>query len=271
MSKRPICRSPRRLRARLADGCALAKDMQAWADQLQRHWSGLHIGEPTIVRIDGRWRFSVPVFLGEVSPASVRVELFADAQGGQARRSHHASPGTSHPRHAQWLYLCWGSHRVPIRRRTIRSASCLTTTECDVPCGDAADRLAALDGRDRSRGIARADTGSLAAARDIGTRGTTNSRQSLRPRERSGTQLRFQFSLGARTNVRAALPSGQPSRCQISKLPLTNSLFGDHRPKSSISQIKYHSSTASVKRPFRLTGDLSRQFPSIAIKDVGAG
>ena len=69
-------------RHRLADGCALAKDMHAWADQLQRYWSGLHIGNPTVVRIDDEWRFSVPVFLGEVPPASVHVQLFADAQDG---------------------------------------------------------------------------------------------------------------------------------------------------------------------------------------------
>jgi starch phosphorylase len=55
--------------------------MQAWADQLQRHWHGLHIGDPTVVRTDGEWRFSVPIFLGEVPPPSVRVQLFADAQG----------------------------------------------------------------------------------------------------------------------------------------------------------------------------------------------
>jgi starch phosphorylase len=67
------------LRARLADDCAGAKAAHAWANDLQRHWSGLHIGSPTVVRTDGDWRFSVPVILGEVSPGSAHVELFADA------------------------------------------------------------------------------------------------------------------------------------------------------------------------------------------------
>ncbi|MGZ5921846.1 MAG: alpha-glucan family phosphorylase [Rhizomicrobium sp.] len=70
------------LRARLADGCALAKDAHTWADQLQRHWSGLHIDNPTITRAGNEWLFSVPVFLGEVSPAAVHVELFADTRDG---------------------------------------------------------------------------------------------------------------------------------------------------------------------------------------------
>lgn len=68
------------LRARLADNCAGAKAAHAWAVSLQRHWSGLHIGSPSIIRTDGEWRFSVPVFLGEISPTCVQVELFADTR-----------------------------------------------------------------------------------------------------------------------------------------------------------------------------------------------
>ena len=68
------------LRARLADDCGQAKEIYAWADHLQRHWSSLHIGNPSVMRTGGGWHFSVPVFLGEVSPDSVRVELFADAR-----------------------------------------------------------------------------------------------------------------------------------------------------------------------------------------------
>jgi glycogen phosphorylase len=67
------------LRARLADDCARARDLCDWADHLRRHWSSLHIGNPTVMNTGGGWHFSVPVFLGEVSPDSVRVELFADA------------------------------------------------------------------------------------------------------------------------------------------------------------------------------------------------
>ncbi len=68
------------LRARLAGDCGLARTMRGWSEDLQHHWSSLHIGEPTIVGIDGRWRYSVPIFMGEISPASVHIELFADAR-----------------------------------------------------------------------------------------------------------------------------------------------------------------------------------------------
>jgi len=70
------------LRTRFANDCAVAKSAHAWAVSLRRHWSSLHIGSPTTVHADNEWRFSVPVFLGEISPACVRVELFAEAQVG---------------------------------------------------------------------------------------------------------------------------------------------------------------------------------------------
>jgi starch phosphorylase len=70
------------LRARRVNDNALAKNMNTWARQLHQHWSALHIGNPTIIRTDNEWRFSVPVFLGEILPDSVRVELFADAEAG---------------------------------------------------------------------------------------------------------------------------------------------------------------------------------------------
>jgi starch phosphorylase len=66
------------LRTRMKDGCAGAKGLHDWADNLYRHWSSLHIGPPTVTRADGRWQFSVPVIMGEVPPGSARVELFAD-------------------------------------------------------------------------------------------------------------------------------------------------------------------------------------------------
>jgi len=65
-------------RVRTANTCALAKDMRVWSDALWRHWSSLHIGSPTIVQAEDQWRFSVPVFLGEISPSSIHVELFAN-------------------------------------------------------------------------------------------------------------------------------------------------------------------------------------------------
>jgi len=65
-------------RERSAKGCAEAREARAWAETLTRRWLGLHIERPTISRTQDRWRVSVPVFLGEISPSSVQVQLFAD-------------------------------------------------------------------------------------------------------------------------------------------------------------------------------------------------
>ncbi|KAF0096602.1 MAG: starch phosphorylase [Rhodospirillaceae bacterium] len=87
-------------RARLADGCALAKSMREWSDKLQRHWSSLHAGEPTVIGADGRWRFTVPVFGGDLPLEAVRVELFADERHDAPAEvitlhQEHAIPGTT--------------------------------------------------------------------------------------------------------------------------------------------------------------------------------
>ncbi|HSC19746.1 MAG TPA: alpha-glucan family phosphorylase [Rhizomicrobium sp.] len=65
-------------RERSAKGCAEAREARAWAETLTRRWPGLHIERPTVSRTQDRWRVSVPVFLGEISPSSVQVQLFAD-------------------------------------------------------------------------------------------------------------------------------------------------------------------------------------------------
>jgi starch phosphorylase len=87
-------------RARWADGCALAKAMSEWSGTLQRRWSSLHVGEPIVVAADGRWRFSVHVFGGDLPLASVRVELFADERQKASAEvivlhQEHAIPGTT--------------------------------------------------------------------------------------------------------------------------------------------------------------------------------
>jgi starch phosphorylase len=68
-------------RERAAEECARARAAREWAETLTRRWPGLHIEKPTISRSENRWRISVPVFLGEIPPGSVRVQLFADVSG----------------------------------------------------------------------------------------------------------------------------------------------------------------------------------------------
>lgn len=71
------------MRARFAKDCGEAKALHEWSDALRRDWSSLHIGEPTIANSEGLWRFSVPIFLGDVADTQAQVELFADTKDGE--------------------------------------------------------------------------------------------------------------------------------------------------------------------------------------------
>ncbi|HEY3776785.1 MAG TPA: alpha-glucan family phosphorylase [Rhizomicrobium sp.] len=70
-------------RVRTGQGAALARGLHEWAETLRSRWPSLHLGQPSIGEADGRLRFSVPAFLGEVPPDFVRVELFADEEAGK--------------------------------------------------------------------------------------------------------------------------------------------------------------------------------------------
>jgi starch phosphorylase len=64
-------------RTRLKNDCGEAGAARTWAETLKRRWPSLHVVAPVVSRAEERWRFSVPVFLGEIEPSSVQVQLFA--------------------------------------------------------------------------------------------------------------------------------------------------------------------------------------------------
>lgn len=75
----------RNYRKRIADGGSLVKHLLAWHAALEQHWPSIRFGEVRITRNGGLWRFFVPIHLGELDPDAVRVELYADPEGGQDR------------------------------------------------------------------------------------------------------------------------------------------------------------------------------------------
>jgi starch phosphorylase len=87
-------------RGRWADDHTLAKDLDRWSAELRRHWANLHLGESTVTSADGRSLVSIPVFMGDLAPDSVRVQLFAEAREGhpgeivELHRAH-AMPGAA--------------------------------------------------------------------------------------------------------------------------------------------------------------------------------
>ena len=64
---------------RRSDGQAkLAQELHAWHTAITAHWREVHFGVPKVAHVADQWRFDVPVYLGEIAPEWVRVELYAD-------------------------------------------------------------------------------------------------------------------------------------------------------------------------------------------------
>ncbi|MGO8740141.1 alpha-glucan family phosphorylase [Rhodoblastus sp.] len=74
----------RALHERVADGGAGAKAMAAWSGRLKNAWPNIHIGQPDYVRQADGWEVSVPVYLGEIAPADVRMEIYGEPLSGFA-------------------------------------------------------------------------------------------------------------------------------------------------------------------------------------------
>lgn len=69
-------------RRRREDGGRLARDLHAWEKDLAREWHQVHFGAMEIHEQSEGCRFDVPVYLGEIDPDRVRVELYADDEDG---------------------------------------------------------------------------------------------------------------------------------------------------------------------------------------------
>jgi glycogen phosphorylase len=55
-------------------------DLVAWHAELAKHWSALRFGLASVEQSGEQYLFRVQVFLGDIDPDAVRVELYADAQ-----------------------------------------------------------------------------------------------------------------------------------------------------------------------------------------------
>jgi starch phosphorylase len=65
-------------RRRAADNASLSAAMEQWHLSLTTHWQQLRFGQYAVQESSTRHLFQVEVYLGELSPAVVRVELYAE-------------------------------------------------------------------------------------------------------------------------------------------------------------------------------------------------
>jgi starch phosphorylase len=72
-----------RFRDRTAEDGRLARELVIWHSAIERYWPHLHFGAVQVQREDESWSIQAQVYLGEMDPAWVRVELYADPWEGQ--------------------------------------------------------------------------------------------------------------------------------------------------------------------------------------------
>jgi starch phosphorylase len=73
-------------RLRIADKCAIAKQMVDWQRGLEEKWPTLRFGELKVETRDGNYVFEVELILNDIDPEAVRVELYAEGANDSARQ-----------------------------------------------------------------------------------------------------------------------------------------------------------------------------------------
>jgi starch phosphorylase len=68
---------------RSAQNGELAKELHSWATELKKYWYDVHFANIEVLQKEDKWSFSVQVYLGELEPDMVKIELYADPQDGE--------------------------------------------------------------------------------------------------------------------------------------------------------------------------------------------
>jgi starch phosphorylase len=67
-------------RGRAENGGSPGADLVAWQAELAKHWSAVRFGSATVQQQGEQYLFEVQVFLDDINPDAVRVELYTEAQ-----------------------------------------------------------------------------------------------------------------------------------------------------------------------------------------------
>jgi starch phosphorylase len=75
-------------RTRISDGARKAVDYHRWYETLQANWPHLHAGKLVVQKEDSHYSFSLPIFLNQLSPDWVEVQLYAEPASAQEPEIH---------------------------------------------------------------------------------------------------------------------------------------------------------------------------------------
>ncbi len=80
-------------RQRAGNRGSVGADIVAWQAELAKHWSALRFGPATVEQQGKQYLFHVNVFLGDIDPDAVRVELYAEVRKDEDQVTHTMSRG----------------------------------------------------------------------------------------------------------------------------------------------------------------------------------
>ena len=72
-------------RRRTTDNLKMTRDLRVWLRHLRRHWPEIHWGNMAVEATGNEHVLRVQVYLGEIPPEAVSVELYAEPRPGDAR------------------------------------------------------------------------------------------------------------------------------------------------------------------------------------------
>jgi starch phosphorylase len=75
-------------RKRAADNGAIGRQLVDWQHTLEQKWTSLHFGEMKVETRGEQHVFEVQIYLNDLDPKAVRVELYADGVMGSAPVQH---------------------------------------------------------------------------------------------------------------------------------------------------------------------------------------
>ena len=75
-------------RRRSADNLRVARELRSWLRELRRHWPDIHWGNLAVESTGDRHVFRVQVYLGDIAPDAVAVELYAEPRDGAGLERH---------------------------------------------------------------------------------------------------------------------------------------------------------------------------------------
>jgi starch phosphorylase len=75
-------------RSRTAKKCRQAIEIRRWQESVANHWRKIHFGELTVQQENKYFNFRLPVYLAELDPQMIRVQLYAESRDDKEPQIH---------------------------------------------------------------------------------------------------------------------------------------------------------------------------------------